>query len=143
MNQRTVVKKEILQGTTPRIAFQIVDEDGAGFQPDALTMSVYDVTYTWPANSLITHVPPFSATPLADAIVNDRNDIDVLAECDAEGNVELHLEVEDTEITVPTGAIPSVAHRRILFRWEWGSPAKVGKHEVILTIAPDRETLAT
>lgn len=142
MGYQTVIKKPVLQGTTPRITFQIVDEDGAGFLPDVLTMSIYDVTYTYPVGSLVTSIPPFGSTPLAESIVNSRNDVDILAECDAQGNVDLHLEADDTEITVPTGSHPSQAHRRILFRWEWDT-TKVGKHEVLLTIAPDRETLAS
>jgi hypothetical protein len=140
---QTFIKKPILAGTTPRISFRIVDEDGAGFQPDTLTMSVYDVSYTPTGTSKATTFPPFGATPLADTIVNDRNDVDVLDACDSAGNVELHLATGDTEVTVPTGATPGQAYRRILFTWTWDSASKVGKHEVILTITPDRETVAT
>lgn len=142
MNQRTVIKKDILAGTTPRLTFQIVDEDGAGFLPDTLTMSVYDVSYTPTATSIRTTVPPFGSTPLADSIVNSRNDVDVIADCDADGNVELHLVAADTTIDVPVGTVPSTYRRLILFTWTWDTD-KVGKHEVILTIAPDRETVAT
>lgn len=143
MGYQTRIKKPVLQGTTPRLRFQIVDEDGIGFQPDALTLSVYDVSYTPAiASGARTTIPPFGSTPLADTIVNSRNDVDVLSSCDADGNVELHLETTDTSIDVPVGSVPSQAFRRVLFRWTWDTD-KVGKHEVILTIAPDRETVAT
>ena len=128
MNFQTVVKKETLQGTTPRITFQIVDEDGVGFLPDVLTMSVYDVD--------------FSVDPATETIINDRNDLDILADCDASGNVEVYLSEDDTDVTVPDGSVPSQIKRKIRFRWEWDT-TKVGKHEVILPIAPDRETVAT
>lgn len=128
MTSQTVVKRAILQGTTPQITFQIVDEDGVGFQPDALTMSVYDVDFT--------------VDPATETIINSRNDLDIIADCDASGNVEVYLSEDDTEVTVPDGIWPSQLHRKILFRWEWDT-TKVGKHEVILTIAPDRETVAT
>lgn len=142
MAYQTVIKKPTLQGTTPRLTFHIVDEDGLGFLPDTLTMSVYDVAYTPPSTSVRTTIPPFGSTPLADMIVNSRNDVDVLASCDADGNVDLHLQTTDTDLVVPVGTVPSLAFRRLLFTWTWDTD-KVGKHEVILTIAPDRETVAT
>lgn len=142
MANPTLVKKPVMSGTTPRISFRIVDEDGVGFQPDALTMSVYDVSYTPVGSSRRTTLPPFGSTPLAESIVNSRDDVDVLANCDADGNVELHLQADDTEVEVPAGHTPLQAYRRLLFTWTWDSD-KVGKHEVYLTIQPDRETEAT
>lgn len=142
MSHQTVRKTPILAGTTPRITFQIVNEDGVGFQPDELVMSVYDVSYTPVGSSRRTTLPPFFSTPLSEELVNDRDDVDVIAQCDADGNVDLHLEAEDTEVSVPDGATPGLAYRRILFTWTWDSD-KVGKHEIILTITPDRETVAT
>lgn len=139
---QTIVRKPVLSGTTPRITFRIVDEDGDGFKPDELEMSIYDVSYTPVGSSRKTTLPPFGSTPLAQAIVNSRNDIDVLSNCDADGNVELHLQADDTEVDVPVGSTPLQAFRRILFRWTWDTD-KVGKHEVYLTIAPDRETVAS
>lgn len=128
----TSVKKPILQGTTPRISFQIVDEDGVGFQPETLTMSIYDVVFGTPPTSTTTQT-----------IVNSRNDVDVLASCDAGGNVELFLNADDTTIDVPAGANPLTLERRVLFTWTWDTdPVKVGKHQVNLTILPDRETEA-
>lgn len=139
---RTIIKKPILSGMTPRITFRIVDEDGLGFQPDTLTMSVYDVSYTPAPAGPRTTYPPFNATPLVSTIVNSRNDVDVLANCDVDGNVELHLLTGDTAIDVPTGMQPFEARRLILFTWTWDTD-KVGKHEVYLTISPDRESVAT
>lgn len=142
MGYQTSRKAPLLAGVTPRISFQIVNEDGVGFRPDTLTISVYDVAFTPLATSRRTTVPAYGSTPLVDTIVHDRNDVDVLAQCDASGNVELTLETEDTAVDVPTGSLPTEARRRILFTWTWDSD-KVGKHEVILTITPDRETVAS
>lgn len=142
MSHQTIRKAPILSGTTPRITFQIVNEDGIGFQPETLEMSVYDVIWTDPANSRRTTSPPFGSTPFSETIVNDRNDVDVLSDCDADGNVDLHLLAADTEVDVPDGMLPLQAFRRVAFEWTWDTD-KVGKHEVILTIAPDRKTVAT
>ncbi len=129
MGYQTFVKQPILEGTTPRVTFQIIDEDGAGFEPDTLTYSVYDVD--------------FSTTPATEAIVNSRNDIDALANCDTGGNVVLVLSADDTHVEVPNGPVPATIQRRVLFTWTWDTaPVRVGKHELILTIAPDRETEA-
>lgn len=128
----TVVKRPLLQGTTPRIQFQIVDPDGVGFQPSTLTMSVYDVAFGTPPTATTTQT-----------IVNGRNDVDVSAFCDSSGNVELFLGADDTTVDVPAGANPLTLERRILFTWTWDTdPVKVGKHQVNLTILPDRETEA-
>ncbi len=129
MGYQTIIRTPILQGTTPRITFQIVDEDGAGFKPDTFTYSVYAVDFT--------------AIPATEAIVNSRNDIDALTKCDTAGNVTLVLSADDTDVDVPDGPVPATLQRRILFTWTWDSaPVRVGKHELILTIAPDRETEA-
>lgn len=128
MRQRTTIKTPFLQGTTPRIKFRIADEDGTGFKPSTLTYSVYDVD--------------FKATPATQTIVNGRNDVDALAECDVDGNVLMFLAAADTDVDVPDGCVPATLQRRILFTWTW-STTRVGKHEVILTIAPDRETVAS
>lgn len=138
---RTVIKKEVLQGTTPRITFQIVDEDGIGFQPDTLFLSVYDV--------LEAEVWTFDITlgrqvrSLSSSIVNARNDVDISDKVDSSGNVELFLGVDDTDLTVPTSPVPSTLSRRLLFTWTWDSATKVGKHEVTIPIVPDRETVAS
>lgn len=139
MSHQTRVKKAILQGTTPEVTFQIVDEDGVGFQPAALTVSIYDVDFglVWPSS-----LPPALPSTVTQAIVNSRNDVDILADCDVDGNVAFTLEADDTDVTVPDAAVPSFLCRRLLFRWTWDT-TKVGKHEVILTIAPDRETVAS
>lgn len=140
MGYQTIVKKPILSGTTPRVRFQIVDEDGIGYVPDEVTMSIYDVTYpaTVPCPIGSWSLPP-SAT---ESIINSRNDVDILTSVDGDGVVDVTLAADDTAVEVPSGAVPLTYQRRILFRWVWDT-TKVGKHEVILTIAPDRETVAT
>ena len=149
---RTDIKKAFLSGTTRRIEFTIVDkETGVGFQPDTLIMSIYDVSpvtslltpslviyQVWPF--LWTSVPP--APVVTSTIVNGQNDADVHAFVDANGLVDVFLDPADTEIDVPT-TLSAHPHRRVLlFTWTWGSPPKTGKCEIVLSIAPDRETEA-
>jgi hypothetical protein len=146
---RTVIKKAFLSGTTRRIQFQIVDKElGTGFQPDTFTMSVYDVEHQttttwgrpwwrcWHCTSII------STTTVSSTIVNAQNDVDVSAFCDASGNVDIYLTVDDTAIDVPN-ILSAIHHQRVVtFTWTWDSPVKTGKHEIVLNIAPDRETVA-
>lgn len=152
---RTEIKKAFLSGTTRRVQFQIVDrETGLGFEPDTLTLSIYDVVEglltvsssfyrVWPYSGLMPGTPD-TAIPVTSSIVNGQNDADVSAFVDASGNVDLYLAPEDTEIDVPTYLTARPHQRVLLFTWTWGgSPAKVGKVEIVLSIAPDRETVAT
>lgn len=126
---RTERKKAFLSGTTPRIRFPILTGDSVGILPDTLTMSVYDYDD--------------SPDPPVESIINGRNDVDIIAKCDADGNVEVYLDADDTAMDVPARETATYPKRRVLFRWTFGSdPLKVGKHEVILSIAPDRESVA-
>jgi hypothetical protein len=147
---RTEIKKAFIAGTTRQVQFQIVNKaTGVGFQPDTLTLSIYDVveaTGLWtfsPWPWVIT--PPIGNNPtVTSAIVNGQNDADVVAFVDASGNVDLYLTPEDTDIEVPARVSARRYQRVLLFTWTWdGSPVKVGKHEIVLSIAPDRETVAT
>lgn len=147
---RTEIKKAFLSGTTRRVQFQIVDrETGLGFQPDTLTLSIYDVVegllttspclyHAWP---YVAGIPaPVSVTS---AIVNSQNDADVSAFVDSSGNVDLYLTPADTEIDVPSYLTAKPHQRALLFTWTWDTgPVKVGKVEIVLPIAPDRETVA-
>lgn len=140
---RTVIQKPFLAGITRRIQFQIYDrETGIGFQPSTLVMSVYDVNtphnQRYAAEFTVTD-PHQEVEALTSTVVNNQNDTDVIAFVDASGNVDLYLDVEDTAVVVPPVLIAVPYQRRVLFRWTWGSPAKTGKHEIFLAIAPDRE----
>jgi hypothetical protein len=139
MSDRVIVKRAFLHGTTPRITFQIVDPDGVGFQPDTLTLSIFDVV-----ESTTTVLDPASrrmVPSLSSVIVNSRNDLDAIAYVDADGNVEFWLTTDDTGVTVLTSPTPSTYKRHLLWTWTWDTD-KVGKLEIVLTIAPDRETVA-
>jgi hypothetical protein len=138
---QTVLRSAFIAGTTPRITCQIVDEDGVGFQPDTLTMSIYDVTVPESVRCT-TFQQVLASSAVTQSIVNERNDVDVLADVDVDGNLEIVLEEADLEVDVPAALVPSRHFRRVLFRWTWDDD-KVGKHEVILPIMPDRETVAT
>lgn len=139
---RTDIKRAFLSGTTRRIQFQIVDKDtGIGFQPDTLTMSIYDVS----VDSLTDRVgiPTRLTDPASESIVNSRNDVDVSASVDVSGHVDLFLDPADTEILVPD-VVESRRYRRVVaFTWTWDSPTKTQKHEIVLSIAPDRESAAS
>lgn len=127
-SDRTIVKRPILAGTSRRITFQIKDADtGDGFQPDTLVMSVYDVD--------------FSVVPATETIVNSRNDVNVIGSVDAGGHVDVVLDPADTAVDVPGGKVPATLERRVLFVWTWDDDGdtRTMKHEIVLTIAPDRE----
>lgn len=133
LKDRTVLKRAYLQGTTPFVEFTILDpETRAGFKPSTLTLSIYDYDT--------------SVDPHVENIINDRNDEDVLSFCDADGHFLMYLRADDTELTVPEIEHAIQPQRRLLFTWTWGEespPEKVGKHEIIFPIQPDRETVAT
>lgn len=142
-DQVVIRKKPILSGTTRPVEFTIEDKaTGAGFKPDTLTLSIYDVVY--PASQRCRVVDGSLQFPDAatQSIVNNRNDVDVLASCDDDGNVEVMLTAADTTVSVPSGRIPMTYNRVLLFTWTWDSD-KVEKLQIVLTIAPDRETAAT
>lgn len=151
---RTEIKKAFLSGTTRRIQFQIVDQaTGSGFQPSTLLMSIYDVNpvtsalvpsltfyQVWPFFWVTQPAPDPVVTT---SIINGQNDADISAFVDSSGNVDIYLDPADTEIDIPP-TLTAIPHQRvILFTWTWGSPAKTGKCEIVLSIAPDREPAAT
>lgn len=127
MKQQTVMNRDVLAGSTPRLTATVVNEDGIGFKPDTLTMSIYDVTVADDVAS--------------SGIVNSRDAVDVLANCDNGGRLAVTLQAGDTAVTVPSGLTPSRIQRRVLFEWTWDTD-KVGKHEVLIPILPDRKTVA-
>lgn len=140
-------KKAILSGITCPIQFQIVDRrTGIGFQPGTLTMSVYDINtklnqrYT----RSFTASPPTGSTaePVTASIVNDQNEADVSGFVDSEGNVDLDLSVDDTEIVNPPKVFAIPYQRQVRFKWTWDSPEKTAKLTIILNIMPDWATAA-
>lgn len=110
-----VIRKRIIQGTTPRLTFQILDDQspGQGFEPDTLVMSIYDVS----RSSTITTVP----ATVTSAYVNSRQDVDVSASCDVNGNVDLTLETDDTDLSAAQveQCTSKGISRRVLFQWTW------------------------
>lgn len=127
-----VIKKRIIQGTTPRLTFQILDDEtpAAGFQPDTLVMSIYDVTQS----EAVQTIPP----TVSSAFVNSREDVSVIAFCDASGNVDLTLDTDDTALSATQVATCTAKgiKRRVLFQWTWDSPAKHGAGIFDLHIYP-------
>jgi len=146
LDGRTDIKKPFLAGMTRQITFQIVENaTGIGFQPGTLTMSIYDVNPS--GNGVLDSVYLVSGKKtgqtVASAIVNARDDVDVSAFCDSSGTVELFLTPDDTDLEVPAIIVNTPFQRHVLFRWTWDSPVKTGKHEIILRIQPDRESVAS
>lgn len=140
-------KKPILSGVTCPVLFQIVDKrTGEGFQPGTLLMSVYDLNIQ--TNQRYTR--SFTASPpaglVAEAVtvttVNGQAEADVSAFVDAEGNVDLDLSVDDTEIVNPPAVWAIPYQRQVRFIWTWDSPAKTGKLTIVLNIMPDWATAA-
>jgi hypothetical protein len=147
---RTEIKRAFIAGTTRHVQFQIVNKaTGEGFEPDTLTLSIYDVVEA--TGAWVTSPWPYVVTPprgndptVTSEIVNGQNDADVSAFVDSSGNVDLYLTPEDTDIEVPDRVSAKRYQRVLLFTWTWdGSPVKVAKHEIVLSIAPDRETVAS
>lgn len=128
MQAQTTITRGFLAGATPRLTATIVNEDGTGFKPDTLTMSIYDVSV--------------ADDVAASLIVNSRDEVDVLANCDNGGNLAVTLQAGDTAVTVPNGLVPSRIQRKVLFSWTWDTD-KVGKHEILIPIIPDRKTVAS
>lgn len=140
------VKKPFLSGISKTLSFTIEDTDGVGFKPDAITMSIYDATVvrnTASLTSVGSVFGPVEYVRVDEAFVNSREDVDVLAYCDDDGNFSFTLDPEDTERSVPAGVYPSQVHRHVLFTVSFGSPAQTEKLLYILTIAADRETAAS
>ena len=141
----TDIKKAFLAGQSRRVTFQIIDKaTGIGFQPSTLQMSIYDVVSSGavPAQTVYLLSGPKTGGPVSSAIVTSENDVDISGFCDSNGNVELFLTPEDTDVEVPAILVETPYQRRLRFRWTWDSPAKTGKHQIIMRIAPDRETVA-
>lgn len=137
------VRKPFLSGISKPLTFRIADEDHVGFKPDALTMSIYDAAYPYNDQARICGHPVSSPTP---AIVNSRNDDDVSAYCDVNGNVEVMLDPADTNVTLTVQTIGQrkmYVFRHVLFTATFGSPEQVEKLLYILTILPDQETIAS
>lgn len=136
------VKKPFISGVSKPLSCTIADRNHVGFKPSTLTMSIYDATYPYDDPGKIVAAPVTTPTP---AIVNSRNDVDVLADCDVNGNVEVILDPSDTAVNL---SVPSVfrrgyVFRHVLFTATFGSPAQVEKLLFILTILPDQETIAS
>jgi len=124
------IRKPFLSGISQGLTFTI-GRSGAGFKPDTLTMSVYD------RNA--------SVSPATNTIVNERNDVDMLAFCSDDGVVLVTLDPADTTVVplTTTRRPPSTYKRHVLFAYTYGSPPATGKFLFTLTIAPDYEGSAT
>lgn len=131
MGDTLSIRTPFLSGVSKPLGFTI-KEAGVGFKPDTLTMTVYDRD---DRDDRVAHSTP--------AIVNGRNDVDVLASCSDAGVVRVTLDPADTTITPPIRRTPTYAQpRHVLFTYTWGSPPEVGKYQVTMLIAPDYEPLA-
>ena len=139
---RIEIKKAFLSRQTIKITFRILDEDRQGFQPDTLTLTIYDLTLSAGFPTTYRTLNPQVGEAVGSVIVNDQDGADVLAFCNAQGEVSLTLTPEDTEVPVPARLQAIYLQRRLRFLWTWGSPANEGLLEIFISIAPDRATVA-
>jgi hypothetical protein len=106
----------IVERTTPRITFSIVDENSVGFKPTTLTLTLY---------------APDSDQLLggreAQQNVLDANGVTV----GANGEVVWQTTAEDNAIV---GSAPADETHVALFEWSWDAGAKRGKHELVMGI---------
>jgi hypothetical protein len=112
MSVRTVLTDEIAEATTPVITFKIVDANGVGFKPTALTLTLYSYRTGSVINSR-------DAQPAL-----DQNGVST----DASGNTAWQMSAADTPIadSPPTAIETHVA----LFEWTWNGGQFSGKHEI-------------
>jgi hypothetical protein len=103
---RTVSEENQLEGTTPLLEVDILDEAGVGFKPSELKLYLWDVK--------------------SGQIVNSRNGIDVLSSCDNDGHFAFWTTAEDNTMVDPVTNITEI--RKALLVWKWGS-SRVGAHE--------------
>ena len=92
--------------TTARITGQIVDQDGTGFKPTTLLMTIFDVEkHTAGSAALI------------------AEDVDVIADCDANGNVSIDLTRAQM---VMKDATKDSERRAVRFVWTYTATADRG-----------------
>lgn len=113
MSNKTTITEAQFERTTPLLEFDIVDENGVGFKPETLTLTLYDVE--------------------SGAIVNSKSAEDVLSSCDDAGHVAYWFAIADTAIQLHrTGKTQET--RRALFRWTWSAGARAAAHEIEFTV---------
>lgn len=132
MDPVVYIKKRIIQGTTPRVLFQILDDQSPreGFKPTTLAMSIYNIK----ASESVHTIPPTADS----SYVNGRSNVDVIADCDASGNVDVTLETDDTDLTAAqvSKCTAKGILRRVLFQWTWNGGARHGAAICDLLILP-------
>lgn len=135
------IRKPFLSGISKPLTYTIADSQHVGFKPSTLTVSIYDAGYPFSDPLRIQQHPVSTPTP---AIVNGRNDEDVLSDCDVNGHVEFWLDPADTAVNLSVAPIfgRKYVFRHVLFTATFGSPERVEKVLYILTILPDQETIA-
>lgn len=97
MGYEEIIEDIQLEKTTQPIMFDIIDPaTGLGFQPQTLTLTLWDVK--------------------TGAIINGRNGANVLSSVDAQGKVVFWLTEQDMQILDPT--LVTEVHQA-LFTWTW------------------------
>lgn len=101
-----------LEGTTPYIEFDIADpESGEGFQPQTLTLTLWDAK--------------------TGSIINNRDGVDVLSSVNAQGHVQFWLTPQDMVVHDQT---KTTEVRCALFAWTWQGGERNDALEVKFTI---------
>lgn len=112
---RTALDDFINEKSTPIVAFKIVDQDGVGFKPETLRLTLYDRK--------------------TNTIINSRDAQDVLDNndvlTDIEGNTTWHMQVLDNIIV--TATLTSEEHIA-LWHWTWNDGEDSDYYELIIRV---------
>jgi len=102
----TRLSERVPERSTAIFSGRIVDQDGEGFRPESLLMTLYDMP--------------------TGQIINERRDVDVTSCVDAEGGFELELEPADNVI-IGTG--PEEYHA-LMLTWSWDGSQRISRQEI-------------
>lgn len=140
---RSVIKKPFLAGNTIRVRFRIIDRDtGDGFVPDEVFLTVYDLELSAGLPSTYRLLNPQMGEEVGSVIVNDQDGVDVTAFVDSTGLLEFFLTPDDTSVDIPDRLQAIYLQRRLEFYWNWDTPEKRGAHEIWISLAPNRASVA-
>jgi hypothetical protein len=94
---------DVIANMSSLLSFRIVNEAGVGFQPPAVTLTLYE---KWTRT-----------------ILNGRDAVDVLSSVDASGNVSFKLTPADNALLVPDD-LRQIEIHCALFEWQFNTTDK-------------------
>jgi hypothetical protein len=99
----------IVANKSSLLTMQLVKEDGTGFMPEVVTLTLYE-KYTR-------------------TILNGKDAVDILSSADASGNLSLGLTPLDNALLNPTDTRQTEVHVALI-EWEWNTGANKGEIEI-------------